>query len=167
MRLDKYHPYDGPVRLTQKENAMPDQPLKSETESGSRSIHVGRDAIGSNLTSGDNNDISLNFQKVALPPPESVNISKELAALRNVLTQLKSPDQSKIENALADANSELTKPTPDKSEMGDAIGRALKYAKQAADFTKVIESVKGPVIGIASWLGTNVNSILAAVGLSS
>jgi hypothetical protein len=139
---------------------------KKSTEASDRSINVGRDAIASNLITGDNNTASANYQRITLPPANSVNMQQEVAKLRESLTGIKSDDSIKIDNALSDADSEIKKPKPDKSEVGSAIERVLKYAKAAVGFEELAEKLKPQVINVAAWLGANWHSLLGYVGLS-
>jgi hypothetical protein len=131
-----------------------------------RSIHVGGSASGNVFQTGDCNIASVRYQHATLPPPESVDIRAELAALRGLLAQLDSPDRRKIENALDDAEDELAKSQPDKNEVGTALARALDYAQKAQGFVKAIETFKPHVVSIASWLGSRWHTLLAVVGLT-
>ena len=133
---------------------------------GDRSVSIGRDATGNVIQTGDRNVADLKFQQVTLPPPESVDIRAELAALRETLAQLQSPDLRKIENALSDADDELAKEEPNKDEVGKALDRALEYAEKADRFAGLIETLKPHVTNAASWLGSNWHKILGAVGLA-
>ncbi|NEP16647.1 MAG: hypothetical protein F6J97_07025 [Leptolyngbya sp. SIO4C1] len=105
------------------------------------------------------------MQQAALPEPERVDILAELAALREILTQLESPDQRKINNALEDAEAELEKPEPDKDEVGQALDRALNYAEKANGFAEAIDQLRPHVEQAAGWLGKHWHKILAVVGL--
>jgi hypothetical protein len=136
-------------------------------EVNDRSVSVGRDAIGNNIITGDKNKASLHYQQITLPSPSTVNIQQELASLRESLAAVKSEDATKIQNALSDAESELKKPKPDKSEVGGAIERVLKYAKAALGFEEVAEKLKPQIINITAWLGANWHSLLGYVGLSA
>jgi hypothetical protein len=140
---------------------------KKSAAANDRSVRVGRDAIGNNIITGDKNKASLHYQRITLPPPNTVNIEQELAKLRESLVPLKSEDATKIQNALSDAESELKKPKPDKSEVGGAIERVLKYAKAAVGFEELAEKLKPQIINVAAWLGANWHSLLAYVGLSA
>ena len=139
----------------------------SSGSSGNRSVSIGRDATGSSIVTGDDNVVTTNYQQVTLPPAESVNISAELSALREVLEKLDSPDGTKIANALTDAQDELTKPEPDKDEVGKALQRALEYAGKAEKFFDVSEKLAPHVKNVAAWLGQNWYKILGVVGLAA
>jgi hypothetical protein len=140
---------------------------KKSAAANDRSVRVGRDAIGNNIVTGDKNKASLHYERITLPPANTVNIQQELAKLRESLTALKSDDSTKIHNALSDAESELKKPKPDKSEVGGAIERVLKYAKGAVGFGELAEKLKPQIINLAAWLGSNWHSLLGYVGLSA
>jgi len=139
---------------------------KKSAAAADRSISVGRDAIGSNLITGDHNKARAQYERITLPPPNTVNIQQELAKLRESLSGLISEDSTKIQNALSDAESELKKPKPDKSEVGGALERVLKYAKEAVGFGELAEKLKPQIINVAAWLGSNWHSLLGYVGLS-
>ncbi len=131
-----------------------------------RSVHVGGNASQNVIVTGDKNVTNVQYQQITLPPPESVDIGAELAALRELIAKLDSPDQRKIDNALADAEDELGKETPDKDEIGKALDRALDYAKKAEGFVGTIEKLQPHVTKAAAWLGENWHKMLGAVGLA-
>ncbi len=138
---------------------------KSSGSSGNRSVSIGGDATGSSIVSGDRNVVTTNYQRVTLPAAESVDISAELKALRGILEKLDSPDGRKIANALTDAEDELTKPEPDKDEVGKALQRALEYADKAERFADVTEKLVPHLKSVAAWLGQNWYKILGVVAL--
>ena len=138
----------------------------SSGSSGDRSVIIGGDATGSSIVTGDRNIVETNYQQVTLPPAESVNISAELNALREALEKLDAPDGRKIANALTDAEDELTKPEPDKDEVGKALERALEYASKADEFADATEKLVPHVKSVAAWLGKNWYKILGVVGLA-
>ena len=121
---------------------------------------------GSAITSGDNNTIAVTFQAASLPEPTSVNIKAEIDALRQILAPLASPDQRKLDNALADIDDELAKPQPDKDEVGQALDRAMTYAQRASGFAEAIAQLRPHVERTAAWLGKNWYKLLAFVGLA-
>ncbi|MDX2215804.1 MAG: hypothetical protein SFY66_21250 [Oculatellaceae cyanobacterium bins.114] len=120
----------------------------------------------SNLTLGDRNNSSINLQQTTLPSSETVDIASELEALKALLTELRSPDQRKIENAIADAQDELTKPQPNKDEVGQALDRALTYAQKTGNFAESIEKLRLHVEKSAAWLGENWYKLLTLVSLT-
>lgn len=134
-------------------------------DDGDRSVNVGGDAMGNIIQTGDRNTAVL--KPVTLPSPDTVDIRAELAALRQVLLKMDSPDQMKVDHALGDAEAELAKPEPDRQEVGGAVDRALKYAERASAFAAGIESLKPHVVSIAAWLGSNWDKILRVVGLTT
>ena len=132
-----------------------------------RSVHFGGEASENVIQTGDRNIASVQYQHVTLPPPESVDMVAEIAALRRVLSRLDSSNSRKIDNALGDAEDELVKSEPDKAEVGKALDRALDYAKTADGFLKAVETLKPHITNAAAWLGGNWYKILAVVGLAA
>ena len=57
------------------------------------------------------------------------------------------------------------KPAPDKQELADAVGRMVKYAKAADDFTGHAASLLPRIAAIGSWLGTAGAALLHLAGL--
>jgi hypothetical protein len=144
-----------PVRIT-----LPSGPMSD------RSVHIDGDIVGSIVQTGDGNATSMSFRQGSLPQPGTVDISTEIAALRRLLIQLESDDKRKIENALEDAEDELQKSEPDKDEIGQALDRALKYAKKANGFAEAIDKLRPHVEKTASWLGENWYKLLSLVKLT-
>ena len=133
---------------------------------GERSISVGGDMIGSSAVTGDQNVVRTRYQ-ASLPPAASVDIQAEVSTLRQLLAALGSPEQAKLEHALADAEEEAAKPQPDRDEVGGALDRALKYAKQANGFAEQVAKLKPHLEAACSWLGQNWYKLLAAAGLDA
>lgn len=140
--------------------------MNQSNDSSNRSVSIGGDATGNVIQTGDRNVASLQFTQATLPPPESVDIQAELAALRQLLGQLQSEDQKKIDRALEDAHDEVAKSEPSRDEVGDALDRALKYAKKAEGFGDTAASLKGHITNVVSWLGDNWHKLLPIVGLT-
>jgi hypothetical protein len=133
---------------------------------GERSVTIGRDAIGNQIVTGDQNMVSSTGQRITLPAPETVDIQSELAELRAILATLKPPDAGKLERALANAEDEVEKDDPDKDEVGSAIERVVKYAKGASDFSEHVEKLAPTLKAVCGWLGQNWYKLLAAVGIA-
>ena len=130
------------------------------------SVSAGRDITGSIIQTGDHNRATLHA--VQLPPAESVDIRSAVEALRAELLALDVPERGKLERALADAGEEAEKPEPDKEELAGGLGRALGYAKKAADFSEHAGKVADLVTRIGGWLGAAspyAAPLLAALGL--
>ena len=143
-----------------------DNNMSSESQSRqNRSVSIGGGVTGSAITTGDRNITSIQYQPVALPTAESVDIQKELNALREILGNLSTSDRRKIDNAFADAQEELNKPQPDKNEVGKALDRAFDYAQKAAGFASVIEKLNPHLTKTVAWLGENWHKLLRIVGL--
>jgi hypothetical protein len=101
---------------------------------GDKNVYVGGNMIGGAAVTGDHNVTTVTYRKVTLPPPDSIDIRAELAALKDLLIGLDTEDRQKIANALGEAESDAAKQHPDKNEIGGALERALGYAGKAADF---------------------------------
>ncbi len=147
------------------EASKPRRRAASAHAAGSRSVSIGGDAVANVIQTGDGNVATLTYQKVVLPPPESVDIAAELQALEQILARLATPDQRKIANAVADAKEEIAKPNPDKNEVGKALERALDYAKKGNEFSGIVEQLAPRIANAAAWLGQNWYKLLGLVGL--
>jgi hypothetical protein len=130
-----------------------------------RNVHIGGNAVGNVIQTGDHNTAELRYKKVQLPPPEKVDISAELEALKQLLGQLKTDDQQKIVNAVSEAAGDAAKPNPDKDEVGKALERALGYAGKAADFGEKTGQIATHLQNAVGWLGDNWHKLLPLVGL--
>jgi hypothetical protein len=130
-----------------------------------RNVHIGRDAVGSVIQTGDHNTAEVRYQKAQLPAAEKVDIRMELDALKQLLGQLKTDDQPKIANALAEATGDAAKPNPDKDEVGKGLERALGYASKAADFSEKTGQIATHLQNAVAWLGDNWHKLLPLVGL--
>ena len=119
-----------------------------------------REIIGSQVITGDHNQARMQGVAVTLPPAESVDVAAELAALRELLVGLDTPDAGKLERALQDAEEEAAKPAPDRDEIGGAIERAVKYAKGASDFSAHVAKLAPRLAALAAWLGAGWDKIL-------
>lgn len=131
-----------------------------------RSVSIGRDANKSIIVTGDRNRVTQTFKRVSLPPPESVDIKSEIAALRSLLSELSSPDARKVTNAIDDAEDELSRPEPDRDEVGKALTRAIGYAQKADSSAETAEKLAPRIVKVAGWLGTAGSALLALFGLS-
>jgi len=141
-----------------KEQAMSDK--------SKRGVSIGGNVTGSAIVTGDHNVTSLQFTQTTLPPAESVDVQAEFAALRQILADLQAADQKKIERALEDAAEEITKPEPDRDELGQALNRALTYAQKAEGFAATVGKLQTHTTKIVSWLGDNWHKLLPLVGLT-
>src|SRR5690349_10055454 len=112
---------------------------------GDRGVWIGRDALGNQIITGDSNVATTSGQNIAFPLAESIDIRAELEALRAALAQLRTDDRLKIDNALDEAEEELGRSEPSKDEIGGALERALKYARQAQGFADVALQLQQPV----------------------
>jgi len=156
-------------------NAAQVVPVKSPTEDKmsrermggqNHSVSVGGNVTGSAITTGDDNVTSVQYQPINLPTPSSIDMPRELNALREILVNLYCPDRRKIDNAIADAEEEINKPQPDKNEVGKALDRAFDYAKKAEGFASVNEKLKPHLTKIVAWLGVDWHKLLRIVNLT-
>jgi hypothetical protein len=136
------------------------------TNNGDDRSVTARDITGSSVVTGDRNTVSTTMTQLPLPPPETVNVASELAALRELLGKLNVPDRGKLDRAMQDATEETAKPKPDKEEVAGAVGRVVKYAKAADDFGQHAEKLLPRIAALGSWLGTHGASLLALAGIA-
>ena len=115
---------------------------------------------------GDSNSVTVNYEKIELPSPESVDIHQEIASLKNILGELGQQERCKIDNALADVEDELARPEPDHDEIGQALERALGYAERAGDLAEHAGKIAPHVKNVVGWLGDNWHKLLPIVGLA-
>ena len=135
--------------------------------SGNNRSVTARDITGSSVVTGDNNTVTTTMRQVALPPADKVDVKAELAALQELLAQLKNmPDRGKLDRAMQDAVEETAKPKPDKDEVGGALERVAKYAKGASDFAEHTEKLMPRLAALGSWLGVAGRPLLNLIGIS-
>ena len=136
--------------------------------SGDNRSVTARDIIGSSVVAGDHNTVTTTMRQVAAPPAEKVDVKAELAALRELLAELKNnvPDRGKLDRAMQDAIEETAKPKPDKAEVGGALERVAKYAKGASDFAEHAEKLVPRVVPLGSWLGPAGRAVLNTLGVA-
>ena len=135
------------------------------TNNGDHRSVTARDITGSSIVTGDHNTVSTRVSQHELPPPETVNIGVELAALRELLSNLKVPDRGKLDRAMQDVTEEIAKPEPNKEDVAGAVGRVVKYAKAADDFGEHAERLMPRIAAVGSWLGTHGKTLLAMAGI--
>jgi hypothetical protein len=129
-----------------------------------RRVSIDGDAVGNVITTGDGNTVEARVtarkREVSLPDPATVDVAKELAAIRAVLAGLGSEHGKKIGRALDDASDEAGKPRPDKDELGRALERALGYAKSAAGFATEASKLAPHLTSAVAWLGDRWHALL-------
>jgi hypothetical protein len=130
-----------------------------------RSVRPGRDIRNSIVQTGDNAQARL--VTVTLPAPESVDIGREIEAIRQALAGLEGEHRRRIDNALAEAAEEAGKPAPDRDEVGKALERALDYAKKTGDLAEQAERLAPHITNASAWLGRNWHRLLAFVGVAA
>ena len=137
----------------------------------SQSVSIGGDASGNVIVAGKNNrvdgKISSSLTKISLPQPEAVDISRELAAIQDVLRGIGGQYTGKIGRAIEHATEEAGRPEPAKDEVGTALQRALEFASKATDYADKIEKLAPHLKSAVAWLGSNWQSLLSFVGLTA
>lgn len=106
---------------------------------GDRGVRTGRDAVGNVIPTGDHNTVEAHVtatkREAPVADPVTVDLAKELVAIRARLTGMESEHTKKIGRALDDADEEAGKKTTgSKKELGKALNRALTYVKSASAF---------------------------------
>jgi hypothetical protein len=132
---------------------------------GDRGVKIGRDAIGNVITTGDHNVVDAHVtatkRDVPVADPATVDVAKELAAIRALLTSLGSEHAKKIGRALDDADEEAGKTTAgSKDELGTALNCALTYAKSAAAFATTAAKLGPHLQNVVAWLGDKWTALL-------
>jgi hypothetical protein len=130
-----------------------------------RSVSIGGSVTGGAIVTGDHNVTQITFTQTTLPDKETVDIKSAVSEVADLLGQLQSPDGKKIRRALADVEDELSESEPDREEIGAALNRALKYAKDAEGFAELTTKLKAPMPKVVSWLGDEWEKLLTVVGL--
>jgi hypothetical protein len=129
-----------------------------------RRVSITGDAVGNVITTGGENAIDARVtaakHELQLPDPATVDVAKELAAIRTVLAALASEHDKKIGRALDDASEEAGKAHPDKDELGSALDRALGYAKSASTFAAETTKLAPHLKNAVAWLGDKWHALL-------
>jgi len=125
---------------------------------GDRRVSTGRDAVGNVITAGDENVVEAHVtaakHEISSVDPSTVDVAKELAAMRAILMALESEHANKISRALEDASDEATKESgANKDELGKALDRALGYAKSASAFAAAAAKLAPHLRNAVGWLG--------------
>src|ERR1700758_33965 len=104
------------------------------------SISIGGSVSQSALVAGDRNKVRLTPEATSHAPRDTdrEEITQAIRTLRELLEKLDTKDRGKIVRALADAQEEAQKPTPDKEEVAGALERVVKYAKTANSLGEIV-----------------------------
>jgi hypothetical protein len=132
---------------------------------GDRGVRIGRDAVGNVITTGDHDVVEAHVtatkREAPVADPATVDLAKELAAIRALLTSLESEHDRKIGRALDDADEEAGKKTAgSKDELGKALDRALTYAKSASAFATTAAKLGPHLHNVVAWLGHQWTALL-------
>jgi hypothetical protein len=128
-------------------------------------VRIGRDAVGNVITTGDHNlveaHVTATKHEAPVADPATVDVAKEPAAIRALLTSLQSEHAKKIGRALDDADEEAGKASAgSKDELGKALDRALTYAKSASAFATAATKLGPPLKNLVAWLGDRWTALL-------
>ncbi|MCH8147691.1 MAG: hypothetical protein IH987_06800 [Planctomycetes bacterium] len=136
---------------------------------GERAVHVEGNSSENVIVTGDYDTVTVATHKITLPAAGSVDIARELQAVRQTLEalDLEPRVRQRISNALNEAEDEGNAANPDRDVVGAALERVLDTAKKADKFAEVVSTLKPHVTNAAAWLGKNWYKLLAAVGLGA
>ena len=135
--------------------------------SGDNRSVTARDISGSSVVTGDQNIVTTTMKQVVAPPADKVDVKAELAALRDLLAELKNvPDRGRLDRAMQDAVEETAKPESDKAEVGNALERVTRCTKAASDFTENAEKIVPRLVALGSWLGPAGRALLNSLGVA-
>lgn len=114
----------------------------------------------SNVVTGDSNVVSSNEGKSMLLSSETINVMSELSTLKNLASNLRIPEQEKLDAALEGAEEELIKSNPDKARVASSIETAVSYMKSAESFSESSSKIIPHVLTLSSWLGNHGRALL-------
>ncbi|MEO5376048.1 MAG: hypothetical protein H7840_17635 [Alphaproteobacteria bacterium] len=119
-----------------------------------RSVSIGGYVTDSVIVTGDNASVAKGTGAASSgAPTPNAEILEALAALRPLLTSVRSTDDAKIDSALRDAEHEMSKSDPSPDEVGSALERALKYARTGVAFVEMAGKIVPQVAAAVTWLG--------------
>lgn len=149
------------------QSTPPGRGIPANSDNSNRSISIGGSATGNVFQTGNNNVASVRLTPGALPPPDSVDIRAELAAIGELLARLQAADQKRIQRALEDAHDALKMDLPDREAFGEALARALKTAGKSERFVNIAGELQTHAARTAAWLGEYGPELLPFVGLTT
>jgi hypothetical protein len=130
--------------------------------SGDNRSVTARDITGGSVVTGDQNIVTTTMKQV-----DKVDVKAELAALQDLLAELKNvPDRGRLDRAMQDAVEETAKPEPDKAAVGNALERVTRGAKAAGDFAENAEKIVPRLVALGSWLGPAGRALLNSLGVA-
>jgi len=133
---------------------------------GNRNVSIGGSVTGSSVVTGDGNVVVSTYTKTTLPPPDSVDMAAEIAALRAALAGIGGRPQALIDNALNEADLHLDDTAPDRDAIGGALEKALGYAGKANALADRVDQLAPHVRNACGWLGDTWQRLLPLVGLT-
>lgn len=132
--------------------------IGSSKSEGPRSVSIGGDSKGNVIQTGDQNVASTS--NILFPDVQTINILDEIHSIKELLSGLDTEHRDNIDNALEEAEREAVKTKLNKNRIGQAVERALSYAKKANDFSDVVEKLTPRIINTVAWLGAHWNKLL-------
>ncbi|MER9082087.1 trypsin-like peptidase domain-containing protein [Mesorhizobium sp. M0895] len=164
---DDFAPLAGSVEAMTQDQRRGSSEGQRSVSPGSRSISIGGNATDSVIVMGDRNKVAANIKAVRYSPVESVeyaiSIKSELASIRAIIEQHGPGQAGEIGLALDDATEEVSRESPDRDEVGQALQRALQSAEKAKGFSEGIGNLAPHVRNTVLWLGDNWSRLLAYV----
>lgn len=127
-------------------------------------VHIGGSLIGGAVVTGHSNTVTVAYHQTTLPPPETVDLRTELAAIRQLLSALSSEDRRRMERALEEATEEAERSPPRKEVIGESVEKALTIATKTAGFLDVAEKLRPHINSVTAWLGAAWHKLLPLVG---
>lgn len=142
-------------------------PIRKDSEDSNhkdkqdRSVHIDH-ADKVQVISGDNAVVHTVFdgQQVVITTQDVIKALKEVKEIFSS-AEVDSIKRKEMEDAVSEAEAELTKDQPEKSRIGQALEKAVTLAKGATNAKELI-ALAGPVLGkAAAWLGDAGTGLLA------
>ncbi len=118
---------------------------------------------GTAAATGDHATATATYSET-IPRDTSVDLKAELAALRQVLADLRNVDKKAL-TRLEEAEEEAGKPEPDGSEIEKLVKQATGYAKSGADLADQTEKLVPHLKKIGAWLGRAWSEWAPSLGL--
>ena len=132
-------------------------------------VSIGGSVRQSAIVTGDQNKVELAREAAfgASKETGTGEVIRAIRALQEHLERLDTEDRGKILRALADAQEEAQKPTPDKTEVAGALERVVKYSKTAHGIGDLVVELQRPLSIIAGWVGTTAPLAARLFGLAT
>ena len=129
---------------------------------------TGGDSVGNLIVAGNSGLVCVDLRvgKADLPAMARVNISAELESIRTCLRRAGGVNARKAERALDDAIDEAGRAKPDRDEVGNALSRAVDYARTSEAFAEQLDRLTPHLSRMVTWLGASWQHLLDTGGSS-